>query len=109
MAQASVGRAYLWRANSVNGLAGGRLGCSPSAQASCFPHSYSYTCCCCRPGKDAELLDAVMATLRGDGNVLLPIDTGTGGRGGQGGGWVGRLRGGGEGVQGVVMPPTACP
>lgn len=30
----------------------------------------------CRPGKEQVLLDAVMATLRGDGSVLMPIDTG---------------------------------
>lgn len=30
----------------------------------------------CRPHKEKELLDAVMAALRGDGSVLLPIDTG---------------------------------
>lgn len=32
--------------------------------------------CSCRPNREKELLDAVMATLRGDGSVLMPIDTG---------------------------------
>jgi hypothetical protein len=42
-----------------------------------YPPSYSFCLACpCRPTKERYLLDAVMATLRGDGSVLMPIDTG---------------------------------
>lgn len=34
------------------------------------------SCLFCRPNKEQELLAAIMATLRGDGSVLIPIDTG---------------------------------